>query len=121
MGTEGACAMGILTRAEFEIDCIREFAHSGTQIGPNVSREERRERIRAAIFREGKQQARWRDTNRTYAAAYQQAYCQSLQARHDDPQGLPPLAQWSAAIEDLDEDADTVTDEFSVGSASDEP
>jgi hypothetical protein len=54
-----------------------------------VSREERRERIRTAIFREGRQQARWRDTNLTYAAAYQQAYCQPLEARHDDPQGWP--------------------------------
>jgi hypothetical protein len=65
--------MGIFTRAEFETACIREFAHSGIQIGPNVSREERRERIRAAIFREGKQQARWRYTNLTYADAYRQA------------------------------------------------
>jgi hypothetical protein len=121
MGTEGARAMGILTRAEFEIDCIREFAHSGAQIGPNVSRQERRERIRTAIFREGKQQTRWRDTNLTYAVAYQQAYCQPLEARHDDPQSCPPPAQWSAAAADnLDEEADSVMDESSGGPASEE-
>jgi len=108
--------MGILTRAEFEVDCIREFAHSGTQIGPNVSRMERRERIRAAIFREGKQQARWRDTNLTYAAAYQQTYSQPLLARHDDPQACPAVAPWSAAAADChNEYADSVTDEVSVG------
>lgn len=111
--------MGILTRADFEIDCVREFAHSGTQLGPNVSREERRERIRAAIFREGKQHARWRDTNLTYAAAYQQAYNQPLRARQDDPQGQPPLSQWPAmAVLDLDEDVDDPMDQLADGPAT---
>jgi hypothetical protein len=122
MGIEDNCAMGILSRAEFEIDCIREFAHSGTQMGPTVSREGRRERVRAAIFREGKQQAHWRDSNLTYAAAYQQAYSQPLQARHDDPVGQPPLAPWSAAAAlDLEEEADNTTDDVADGSVSNEP
>ena len=110
--------MGFIDRAEFEIDCIREFAHSGVQIGPNVSREERRERIRAAIFREGKQHARWRDTELTYASAYQQAYHQPLRARLDDPQGQPPLSSWppTAAL-DLEDDTEDTTDDRTPGSS----
>lgn len=78
-------------RFEFELACIREFAHSGLQLNINVSREERRERIRAAIFREGKQHLQWQDSEMTYAAAYRQAYHQPLEAREGDPLSLAPM------------------------------
>jgi hypothetical protein len=67
-----------LTRPEFELECIREFAHSGVQLGAGVSREERRERIRASILREAKEHDRWRGTAMTYAAMYRQIYNRSL-------------------------------------------
>ncbi len=81
-----------LDRLEFELACIREFAHSGMQLGPNVSREERRERIRAAIWRENKQNQRWRDTPITYAAAYELAYHKPLDGRAGDEAPAEPMA-----------------------------
>jgi hypothetical protein len=65
-------------REEFELACIREFSHSGLHLGVGVSREERRERIRAAILRENKAHRRWRNSDFTYTNMYAQAYRQSL-------------------------------------------
>jgi hypothetical protein len=65
-------------REEFELACIREFSHSGLHLGLGVSRTERRERIGAAILREGKAQLRWRDSDSTYAEVFAQVYRQSL-------------------------------------------
>jgi hypothetical protein len=65
-------------REDFELACIREFSHSGLQLGAEVSRDERRERIRAAIFRENKAHLCWRDSELTYAQVYYQAYGQAL-------------------------------------------
>jgi hypothetical protein len=67
-------------REEFELACIREFSHSGLHLGLGVSRTERRERIGAAILREGKAQLRWRDSASTYAEVFAQVYRQSLDA-----------------------------------------
>ena len=64
----------IIDRWEFELACVREFSHSGAQLGPTVSREQRRERIRLAILREDKAHTRWRDTAHTYATVYQHVY-----------------------------------------------
>jgi hypothetical protein len=65
-------------REDFELACIREFSHSGFHIGIGVSREERRERIRAAILRENKADRRWRNSDFTYAQMYARVYRQSL-------------------------------------------
>jgi len=65
-------------REEFELACIREFSHSGLQLGLDVSRAERRERIGAAIMREGKAQLRWRNSDSTYAEVFAQVYRHSL-------------------------------------------
>jgi hypothetical protein len=72
-----------IARESFECENIREFAHSGLDLGPRVSRDERRERIRAAIFREGKSRLAWRDSEFTYAEMFRQAYHQPLEARGD--------------------------------------
>jgi hypothetical protein len=66
-------------RDEFELACIREFSHSGHRVGVGVSRAERRERIRAAIQREHKSALRWHNSTWTYAAAFAQAYQQTLE------------------------------------------
>jgi hypothetical protein len=64
----------IVDRPDFELACVREFSHSGTQLGPTVSRDERRERIRLAILREHKEYLRWQDTIHTYAEVYERVY-----------------------------------------------
>jgi hypothetical protein len=92
------------SRSDFELACIREFAHSGLQLNINISREERRERIRAAIFREGKQHLQWQDSDMTYAAAYRQAYHQPLEAREGDPQSLAPMINLAGRLSDPEPD-----------------
>jgi hypothetical protein len=64
----------IIDRSDYELACVREFSHSGAQLGPTVSREPRRERIRLAILREDKAHLRWRETAHTYAAVYEHVY-----------------------------------------------
>jgi hypothetical protein len=84
-------APSVIARSEFEFECVREFSHSGLQLGANVSREERRERIRVAIMRENKQSRRWRDTQLTYAAVYQQVYGKPIEARRADEEEIAPM------------------------------
>lgn len=81
----------MIARAEFELDCVREFAHSGVQLGVNVSREERRERIRIAIMRENKQHTLWRETTLTYAAVYERVYNKSIESRRPDEEEIAPM------------------------------
>ena len=71
---------GGVVREDFELACIREFSHSGLHLGVGVSREERRERIRAAILRENKAHLRWQNSDFTYANVYAQAHHQPLGA-----------------------------------------
>ena len=68
----------IIDRGEYELACVREFAHSGAQLGPGVSREQRRERIRLAILREDKARLRWRETTHTYAAVFEHVYSRPM-------------------------------------------
>jgi hypothetical protein len=68
----------IFDRWEFELACVREFSHSGAQVGPTVSREQRRERIRLAILREDKAHMRWRETAHTYAAVFERVYARPI-------------------------------------------
>jgi hypothetical protein len=74
-------AQSDIARNEFEFECIREFSHSGMQLGADVRREERRERIRIAILRENKQDRCWRETGLTYGMMYRQVYGKPLDAR----------------------------------------
>jgi len=87
----GPGAAGI-TRVDFELECVREFSHSGEQLGVSVSREERRERIRVAIMRESKQDTLWRDTALTYAAVYRLVYNKPIDARRPDEEEIAPLS-----------------------------
>ncbi len=108
-----------LSRPEFELECIREFAHSGVQLGPGVSREERRERIRASILREQKQHERWRDTTLTYAAIYRQIYNRVLDEGAPQEEKRPAPGAWrtrswaplgwgeESSLEDQDEEPST--------------
>jgi hypothetical protein len=73
-----------ISQEEFELACVREFAHSGLYLGVGVSRVERRERIRSAILREHKPQLRWQDSQFTYADIYTQVYRQLLENNHPE-------------------------------------
>jgi len=74
MNDRAKCPIFIVDRPEFELACVREFAHSGAQLGSAVSRAERRERIRLAILREDKACLCWRETIHTYAEVYEHVY-----------------------------------------------
>jgi len=107
-----------ITREAFECESIREFAHSGLDLGPRVSRDERRERIRTAIYREGKAGRTWRDSGLTYAEIFRQAYHQALDARADVPvedvtlrnlRARPSIESWGQSL-GVDEDEDDAED-----------
>ena len=70
-----------MKRDDIELDFIREFAHSGANLGSIISREDRRERIRIAILKEKKQDLRFRDTPLTYAQTYRLAYNKPIDLR----------------------------------------
>jgi len=104
-----------ITREAFERESIREFAHSGLDLGPRVSRDERRERIRTAIYREGKSALQWRDSGLTYADMFRQAYHQPLDARGEIPaedaalrslRARPSIETWGQDASDDEDDAD---------------
>jgi hypothetical protein len=80
-------------RQDIEMDFVREFSHSGSQIGTCASSEEKRERIRVAILKEGKQSKPFRGTSLTYAEVYRQAYNKPIEMRrHVRPVSAPALA-----------------------------
>lgn len=91
-----------VTREEFELACVREFSHSGLYLGVSVSREERRERIRAAILREQKAYRHWQTSGFTYADIYTQVYHQSLGANdtHDGGPARQGFDRRQSAIDD---------------------
>jgi hypothetical protein len=93
-----ARAPAIIARSDFEFECVREFSHSGVQLGASVSREERRERIRISIMRENKQHSRWRDTQLTYATAYQQAYGKPIESRRAGEEEIAPMRARPAGL-----------------------
>jgi hypothetical protein len=82
----------VMDRLEYEIACVREFAHSGAQLGPTVSREQRRERIRLAILREDKTHMRWRETAHTYAAVFEHVYARPMGGLPMEERGDPSRA-----------------------------
>jgi hypothetical protein len=76
---------------DFEPACIREFSHPGLHLGIGVSREERRQRIHAAIPRESKAHPRRRNSEFTYADMYARAYRQSVGANGTDDEDPEPM------------------------------
>jgi hypothetical protein len=116
-----------ITREAFECESIREFAHSGLDLGPRVSRDERRERIRTAIYREGKAVMNWRDSGCTYAEIFRQAYHQPLDARGDvavedvtlrNLRSRPSIESWGPGlgVDAEEDDAEDAAEAEEVGS-----
>ena len=66
---------------DIELQFVREFSVAGNNIGTCLSAEDRRERIRIAIFSANLQDKIFRDSGMTYATAYRQCYGKPLDMR----------------------------------------
>jgi hypothetical protein len=66
---------------EIELQFIREFSVGGNQLGACLSSEDRRERIRVAIYQNKLHDKIFRDSEITYAAAYRLCYGKALEMR----------------------------------------
>lgn len=66
---------------DIELAFIREFSVLGNSIGSVLSSEDRRERIRIAIFANNLHDKIFRDTEMTYATAYRKCYGKALEMR----------------------------------------
>jgi hypothetical protein len=90
-----------MTHDDTDLEFVREFAHSGVQLGPAVSSEERRERIRVSILREGKENLPYQDTGFTYSEIYWQRYHQCIEMRRvrREARLTPEAAALAAAID----------------------
>ena len=79
---------------DFELDFIREFAAGGELI-EGLSADDRRERIRVAIFVHKLAQMLFRDGPMTYAEAYQRCYGRPIEMRRtarNEPESEPLIA-----------------------------
>jgi hypothetical protein len=85
---------------EIELAFIREFSVLGNAIGSVLGSEDRRERIRVAIFANHLHDKIFRDTEMTYATAYRKCYGRALEMRRY-PRDLVPSHR-----EEPDETAD---------------
>jgi hypothetical protein len=65
---------------DMELDFIREFA-TGGELPQGLSSDDRRERIRVAIYTQELVYRRFRDTAMTYAGAYEKCFGQPLEMR----------------------------------------
>lgn len=90
-----------------EMEFIREFAHGGNQIGASISSEDRRERIRVAIYREQKHDKLYFATGKTYAEVFQECYGRKLEARRVPREMAKPAP---VAIDELEDDDDESTE-----------
>jgi hypothetical protein len=72
---------------DLELDFIREFAVCGEMFG-GLSADDRRERIRVAIFTHKLAHAPFRDTGMNYASAYQKCYGRPIEMRRT-PRSAP--------------------------------
>jgi len=70
-----------LDKDDIELAFIREFSHSGNQIGRTAARPERRERVRQAIYIHGKANERFEGEGITYAEAFRVCYGERLDRR----------------------------------------
>lgn len=73
--------------ADLELDFIREFA-AGGEVMRDLSADDRRERIRVAIFAHKLAHALFRDGPMTYADAYERCYGRPIEMRRT-PRKLP--------------------------------
>ena len=80
---------------DLELDFIREFA-AGGELMKDLSADDRRERIRVAIFFHKLAHMLFRDGPMTYAEAYQRCYGRPIEmrrsVRHDPESELPLVA-----------------------------
>jgi hypothetical protein len=79
---------------DLELDFIREFA-AGGELMKGLSADDRRERIRVAIFVHKLAQRLFRDGPMTYAEAYQRCYGLPLEMRRTvrhEPRSEPLIA-----------------------------
>jgi hypothetical protein len=67
--------------ADIELEFIREFSVAGNNIGTVLGSEDRRDRIRLAIYAAQLHDKPFRDAGMTYAAAYRQCYGRELEMR----------------------------------------
>lgn len=67
--------------ADIELEFIREFSVAGNAIGTCLSSEDKRERIRVAIYAGQLHDQAFRDSGMTYAAAYRKCYGRTLEMR----------------------------------------
>lgn len=82
---------------DLELDFIREFAVGG-ELTRGLSADERRERIRVAIFVHKRAQMLFRDGPMTYAEAYQLCYGRPIEMRRTvrhEPKSEPQIAEES--------------------------
>lgn len=86
--------MSDYTKAEMEMGFVRMLSTGGNQIGKTQEGNERRERVRAALFRSSRQGERFLDTSMTCAEAFRECYGEAID-RRSVPRELP---------EDNDED-----------------
>ena len=66
---------------DIELSFITEFSVGENQIGKCLSSEDRRERIRVAIFKAQLHDKIFRDSEMTYATAYRLCYGRALEMR----------------------------------------
>ena len=113
-----------VSRADFELACVREFSHSGHHMALGASPQERRERIRSAILRENKTYERWQHSPFTYAEVFAQAYQQPLatlepalrpRSARPQPDGILPLTPDIFANDDDDEQEEDVVSDDGAG------
>ena len=79
---------------DFELDFIREFA-AGGELMKDLSADDRRERIRVAIFFHKLAHMLFRDGPMTYAEAYQRCYGRPIEMRRtarNEPESEPLIA-----------------------------
>jgi hypothetical protein len=67
--------------SDHELELIAEFSTGGLQIGRSVAKPDRLERVRAAIYREGKEAQPFRDCGYDYAEAFRLTYGERLDRR----------------------------------------
>jgi hypothetical protein len=71
----------VMTPEDIELSFIREFSVAGNLIGMTASRNERRERVRQAIYVSDKANERFHDPTMTYAQAFRLCYGERLDRR----------------------------------------
>jgi hypothetical protein len=96
--------MTLFTDQDIDYSFVREFSSGGDTFGPSSSRDYRRERMRIAILREGKEGRAFHDSGMTYAEAYRRCYGTPLDLRR------APRAPDAPIYSNADEDGDDLTE-----------